>query len=376
MFIIYRMERADITIVGAGIVGLAVARELSGGHKNIFVIERHDSFGQETSSRSSEVIHAGIYYPKNSLKAKTCVEGNRLIYEFSATHKIPHKRIGKLIVALDDSEMKELEALYKMGVDNGVRDLKLIFKDEMRKLEPRIRAEAAIYSPSTGIVDSHDLMKSLASEFKASGGEIAYDTELKGVDKTKDGFELAVKGQGSEEFRFSTRILVNSAGLDSSNVARMAGIGKGEYRLKYCKGDYFRVSNKKAKMIRRLVYPVPKKDRGGLGIHATLDLGGGLRLGPDDEYVERIDYNVDERKKSVFFNSAVKFLPFIELADLAPDISGIRPKLQGPSEDFKDYIIKEEAESGLDGFINLIGIESPGLTSALSIAKMVKAMIR
>src|SRR3989338_6637523 len=213
------MERVDITIVGAGVVGPAVARELSRAHKNIFVIERHDSFGQETSSRSSEVIHAGIYYPKGSLKARTCVEGNRLIYEFCYSHKIPHKRIGKLIVALDDSEMKGLEALYKMGVDNGVLDLKLIFKDEIRKLEPRIRAEAAISSPSTGIVDSHDLMKSLAWEFKANGGEIAYETELEGIDKTKDGFELAVKGQGNEEFRFSTLVLLNSAGPDSGKGA-------------------------------------------------------------------------------------------------------------------------------------------------------------
>lgn len=369
------MEKVNITIIGAGVVGLSIARELSKVYKDIFVIEKNFSFGQETSSRNSEVIHSGIYYPKDSLKAKTCVEGRRLLYEFCLKNKVAHKRIGKCVVAIENNELKALENLFRQGLENGVEDLELFSPKELKKIEPYVEAQAAIYSSSTGIIDSHSLMENLLEQFKGNNGLVAYNTELTGMNKVRGGFEVTVEDKREGSFKFSTRILINSSGLNADKVSAMAGIAKEEYKLKYCKGDYFRVRPSKAKFINRLIYPVPKGKEGGLGIHATLDLTGSLRLGPDDEYVDKINYNVDSSKAKLFYESARRFLPFIELADLSPDISGIRPKLQGPEQDFKDFIIKDETDSGLSGFINLIGIESPGLTACLSIAGIVKGFL-
>lgn len=370
------MEKIEIAIVGAGIIGLAVARELSKTYKDIFVIEKNSSFGQETSSRNSEVIHAGIYYPKDSLKQKTCIEGRRLIYEFCLKNNVRHKKIEKLIVAIDPNELKDLESLFKQGLENGVEDLKFLSKNELRDLEPYVKGEAAIYSPSTGVLDSHSLMRELVLQFEGQSGKIAYNTEVVGIDKVNNGFEVTGEDKKEGTFKFFTRIFINCAGLNSDKIASMLGLEKEEYRLRYCKGDYFRVKQSKAKFISRLVYPVPKHNRAGLGIHATLDLAGGLRLGPDNEYIEKIDYNVDASKKVTFYESVCRFLPFIQVEDISPDMAGIRPKLQGAREDFRDFIIRDENDNGLLGFINLIGIESPGLTSSLSIAKIVKDMVR
>lgn len=368
------MEKVDIAIIGAGVVGLSIAHELSKSHSNIYIIEKHDSFGRETSSRNSEVIHSGIYYPKGSFKTKTCIEGRRLLYEFCSENNIPHKKIGKLIVAINNQETKELDELFKHGLNNGLEDLKRLSKDELKKLEPNVNAEAAIYSPSTGILDTHAFMKKLSDKFEGCAGSIAYGCELVGIEKTKQGFVLAVKDK-EEEFKFLSRVLINCAGLSSDKISAMAGLDNPEYKLKYCKGDYFRVSSSKSKLIARLVYPVPKKDRAGLGIHATVDMAGQLRLGPDDEYVNDINYDVDPRKAKAFYESTRQFLPFIELQDISPDMAGMRPKLQGKGEGVRDFIIKDESENDLPGFINLIGIESPGLTAALSIAKIVAGFI-
>jgi len=369
------MEKVDVAVVGAGVVGLAVAFELSKNYKDIFIIEQEDSFGQGISSRNSEVIHAGIYYPKNSLKTQACIEGRRLLYDFCIRNNIAFKKLGKLIVAINEVETQDLESLFKKGLENGVEDLKLLSKGEIKEFEPYVKAEAAIYSPSTGIIDSHGLMKNLALQFENKKGTIAYNSEVIGIDKIKGGFEVTVRDKSKEVFKFFTHILINSAGLNSDKIAAMIGLSKEEYKLKYCKGDYLRVSSGKAKLINRLVYPVPKRAGAGLGIHATLDLAGGLRLGPDDEYVEEVNYNVDKSKISIFYENIRSFLPFISLEDLSPDTAGIRPKLQGPQEGFRDFIIKDESENGLSGFINLIGIESPGLTSAFSIARRVKEII-
>lgn len=370
------MEQAEITIIGAGIIGLAVAAELSKVFPNIFVIEKNSSFGEEISSRNSEVIHAGIYYPKDSLKAKTCIEGRQLLYEYCVRNNVGYKKTGKLIVAINTGEVRELETLFKNGLKNGVTDLRLLSKDEVKDLEPCVECVAAIYSPSTGIIDSHALMKSLVYQLEAQGGMIAYNTELKDISRNREGFEITIEDKKEGRFKFLSRIAINCAGLNADEVAAMAGLFKEEYKLKYCKGDYFRVSPRKAGYIKHLVYPVPKHSRAGLGIHATLDLAGGLRLGPDDEYVDRIDYNVDASKQEVFYESARHFLPFLKFDDLSPDIAGIRPKLQGPGEDFRDFIIREETESGLSGFVNLIGIESPGLTACFSIARIVKRLVK
>ncbi len=369
------MEKVKIIIIGAGAVGLSVAAELSRSHKDIVVVERSPSFGQETSSRNSEVIHAGIYYPKDSLKSKTCLEGKELLYEFCARNDIPHKRVGKLIIALDKNEMKDLERLFSRGRENGVSDLTLISKAEVRKEEPNINAEGAIYSPSTGIFDTHSFMKSLAYIFEKNGGQVAYNTEVTGIAKTGSGYEVTVTDSRKDSFTLKSDIVINSAGLNSDRVAALVGLKKAEYRLKYCKGDYFRLTGSKDAGIKHLVYPVPKEEGGGLGIHLTLDLAGSIRLGPDDEYVETVDYNIDPSKAKLFYESVKTFLPFVEFSKIYPDTSGIRPKLQGDGEGFRDFIIRHEEASGLPGFINLIGIESPGLTASLSIAKMVAKIL-
>lgn len=368
------MEKTEITVIGAGVIGLAVAAALSVKYRDIFLIERHDSFGRETSSRNSEVIHAGIYYPKGSLKRRACVEGNGLLYEYCIANNIPHKKTGKLIVAVKKEELPDLEALFKRGKENGVPGLELISAEEAKKLEPNVSAEAAIWSPSTGIVDTHSLMRDLERKFKARGGTLTYNTEVTRIEKAVGGYKATVKDTDGEALELHTRILVNSAGLDSGNIAAMAGLDREEYTIKPCKGDYFRVSAAKARMISHLVYPVPKKKGAGLGIHATPDLGGGVRLGPDEEYVGRIDYKVDASKAKRFCDSARTFWPALEASDLSPDTSGIRPKLQGPGEDFRDFVVKEESEKGFPGLIDLIGIESPGLTGCLSIAGIVSGL--
>ena len=369
------MEKVNIIIIGAGAVGLSIAAELSRLHKDIVVVEHNPSFGQETSSRNSEVIHAGIYYPKDSLKSKTCLEGKALLYEFCARNNIPHKRLGKLIIATNKNEVKDLEKLFLRGRENGVDDLTLISKAQIKKMEPGINAESAIYSPSTGIFDTHSFMKCLASSFEKNGGQIAYNTEVTGIAKTNSGYEVTVTDSRKDSFTLNSNVVINSAGLNSDKVAAFVGLKKAEYKLKYCKGDYFRLSRSKEADIKHLIYPVPKEDRGGLGIHLTLDLSGSIRLGPDDEYVEKIDYKIDPSKARLFYESVKTFLPFVELSRICPDTSGVRPKLQGEGEGFRDFIIRHEDASGFPGFINLIGIESPGLTASLSIAKMVARII-
>ncbi|MFA6079684.1 MAG: NAD(P)/FAD-dependent oxidoreductase [Candidatus Omnitrophota bacterium] len=368
------MEEISIVVIGAGAVGLAAARELSGASPDIFILEKNDSFGQETSSRNSEVIHAGIYYPPGTLKAKTCVEGRPLLYDFCASRKIPHRRIGKLIIATQERELAELEKLLSNARANGVTDILSLGPEDVKKLEPNVSALGGIFSPSTGIFDTHAYMSELAKEFTASGGGIAYGTCVTGIEKTLKGFTVTARDARGEEIKISARVVVNCAGLESDAVARMAGIDDKSYKLKYSKGDYFRVHNGKASLLSGLVYPVPGHNSGGLGVHATLDTGGGMKLGPDDAYVDKIDYTVDPGKKSAFYESVKDFLPFIELKDLEPDTSGIRPKLQGPREGFRDFIIADESARGLAGLINLVGIESPGLTASLSIAKLVRQL--
>ncbi|MFA6218038.1 MAG: NAD(P)/FAD-dependent oxidoreductase [Candidatus Omnitrophota bacterium] len=370
------MEKVDITIIGAGVIGLAIAFELSKDGRSIVVVERHPKFGQETSSRNSEVIHAGMYYPSASLKAKTCVEGRRLLYAFCQEHAVPHKRIGKLIVATNNGEVNDLEDLYKQGLLNLVEGLEWLREAQVKNIEPNIKAVAAIYSAATGIIDSHGFMKELeACAFKRHV-QLAYNTEVTGIVSNKEGFAVTVLDKAEGSFTYSSRVVINAAGLASEKVSAMAGIVSDEYKLKYCKGDYCRVHNNKGRFISHLVYPVPhKEDSGCLGVHATLDLAGSLRLGPDAEYVSSIDYTMSDRKCKDFYESSRSFLPFIDFADLAVDSAGMRPKLQGPGEGFRDFVIRNESDKGIPGFINLIGIESPGLTASLAIARMVKGMV-
>ncbi|MFH1245335.1 MAG: NAD(P)/FAD-dependent oxidoreductase [Candidatus Omnitrophota bacterium] len=372
------MENADITIVGAGIIGLAVSSFVSVRQCPVYVLEKNLSFGQETSSRNSEVIHSGIYYPRNSLKAKTCVEGNRLIYQFCDKHNIPCKKTGKLVVAAEEKEIPFLERLWQNGRQNDVLGLRMLSGKEIKDIEPNIKAKACLFSAETGIIDAHSLMRYLFQKAKSQNAEFIFGAEVISIDKQKTGYKVTVRDTDGEKFSFPTKILINCAGLFSDTIAEMAGLDpkKEGYLLQYCKGEYFRVHSAKAGLIKHLVYPVPDYRGVSLGIHATLDLGGGLRLGPDAQYIGRdnIDYSVDSRKREKFYRSVRNFLPFIESGDLGADSAGIRPKLAGADHGFKDFVICHEEKKGFPGFINLIGIESPGLTASLAIGKYVNAI--
>lgn len=374
------MEKVDITIIGAGVIGLGLARKLARSFDNILVIERNKSFGQETSSRNSEVIHAGIYYAEGSLKARTCVRGGELLYKLCAEQNIPHKRIGKLIVATAPEEIDMLKKLRARGEANGVEGLSIIEKKDIKKFEPHVEALAAIRSAQTGIIDSHSFMKYLETSAKSRGADTAYGVELVSIEYKKPLFEITVADRDKKNFSFETRVLINCAGLGSDRIAEMAGIdtAKNKYELYYCKGDYFRIAGEKRKLINGLVYPVPRHHAHGLGIHVTPDLSGGVRLGPDHEYITRtgISYDVNIGKKRLFSESVRKFLTFIHESDIGPDTAGIRPRLYKEDEPERDFIIKEESDNGLPGLINLIGIESPGLTGSLAIAELVEKMVK
>ena len=365
-----------ITIIGAGVIGLAVAAQVTGKGRDVYILEKNETFGQETSSRNSETIHAGIYYPEGSLKAETCVAGNALLYELCQQHGIGHKKTGKLIVATKNEEVEKLEALLHQGKGNGVDDLTMLSKSKIGELEPNVEAIAAILSPSSGIIDCHALMRLFISRAKEKGAEIVYRSKVVGIERLSDGYEVAVENS-SGSFTFKTEIIINCAGLHSDRIAQLAGIDTDQagYKLRYCKGEYFGVSKHKSRMVDRLIYPAPEPSTGGMGIHTVLDVEGRMRLGPNARYVDEIDYKVDESQQGVFYDSVRQFLPFIEYDDLAPEMAGIRPKLQGLGESFRDFVIRHEEDKGLPGFINLIGIESPGLTSAPAIAKYVEGMV-
>ena len=370
------MEEVDIAIIGAGVVGLSIASRVAKKNKNVVLVERHDGFGEETSSRNSEVIHAGIYYPEGSLKAKLCVEGNGLLYQICEENSIPYKRIGKLIVAINEEQVNGLEGLLEKGRKSRARDIKIISSKEVQKIEPHINARAAILSPSSGIIDSHRLMKYFEVTAKNNNASITYGCEVKTIEKTPKGYQVGIEDTDGETFFFLTKILVNSAGLESSNIAALAGINIEEagYQIHYCKGEYFQVGKGKHKLAHRLVYPFPPQP-GSVGIHTVPDLAGMMKLGPYDYFVESIDYNVDEAHKELFYESVRSFLPFVEFQDLEPDMAGIHPKIQKAGELMRDFVIVHEEGKGLHGLINLIGIESPGLTSSPAIGRFVENMI-
>jgi len=360
------------------VVGLAVAAHVAIPDRVVYVLEKNERFGQEISSRHSGVIHSGIYYPQDSLKAKLCVEGNHLLYELCRKHGIGHKNLGKLIVATSDEETVQLQQLREKGKKNGARGLGIISKRELKNLEPNVEGVAALRSPSTGIIDSYSLMGYFAAVAKDNGAQIAYRTRVVGIEKVVDGYKVTVQEGDSGRFSFITRILMNCAGLYCDKIAELAGIdiAKAGYRLHYCKGEYFSVGGGKNRLVKRLIYPVPESNVTGLGVHVTLDLEGRMRLGPSVEYVDSIDYSVDSRHKEEFYSAAKKMLPFIEYDDLEPDTTGIRPKLQGPGEDVRDFVIREESDKGLPGFINLVGIESPGFTSSPAIGRYVAGLVQ
>lgn len=360
-----------VAIIGAGVVGLAVAAAVSRRHE-VLLLERHETFGQETSSRNSGVIHAGIYYPPGSLKGRLCVEGRRRLYELCQRFGVPHDRIGKLIVAADEAEAETLHDLARRGAANDVEGLRLLSRHELLAMEPNVEGAAALLSPQTGIVDQHALMSCFLAQAKRNGARAACGKDVVSLEPAGHSY-LVTAREPAGESTFAARVVVNAAGLCSDAVAAMAGLNIDTcgYRLRYCLGEYF--SLRQRRLVRRLVYPVP--ETAGLGIHLTPDLYGSLRLGPSARYVESVSYQVDECQKPVFVSAARRYLPWLEDEDVAPDFAGVRPKLQGPGEGFRDFVISHEASKGLPGIINLVGIESPGLTSAPAIAEMVAGMV-
>jgi L-2-hydroxyglutarate oxidase LhgO len=369
------LAEINVAIIGAGVIGLATAREIAQEKKEVFVFEKNRTFGLETSSRNSEVIHAGIYYPEDSLKAKLCVEGKNLLYTLCDKHNIAYKKSGKIIVAASKNETTQLEKLYEQGRKNGVDDLVLLSRTELKKLEPNIEARAGLLSPSSGILDSHTLLKFLYSQAREKEAEFVFGTEVIGIERAGAKYKVQIKDRDGIS-AFAAHVVVNCAGLNSDRIAQLVGIdiAKAGYKLHYCKGEYFSLSSKYRNLISRLIYPTPEQV--GHGIHWRQALDGRVLLGPSAHYVEAIDYAVDETYKRAFYNSAKRFLPFVELEDLAPESAGIRPKLQGPGEAFRDFVIVHEEKAGFPGLINLIGIESPGLTASLAIARYVGRIMK
>jgi len=361
----------NIVIIGAGVVGLAIAAHISERHEGVYIFEKNEKFGQETSSHNSGVIHSGIHYPPKTLKAKLCVEGNQMLYELCEKHRIPFKKLGKLTVAIEEEEIKELEHLMWQGKENGVPDLEFLDRDEVQKLEPHVQVEKALYTPSTGIVEPDELMSHFYATAHRNNATLVTQTEVTSIKKTKDGYELSGISV-NEKFTVTAKTVINCAGLHSDKIAAMTGldINKLGYKLHHCKGDYYRITGPPP--VKMLVYPLPKG--GGLGIHLTPDMTGSIRLGPNAYYVDKIDYTVTSDEKE-FREDVARFLPIIRQYRIGPDSTGIRPKLQGPNDSFKDFVIKHEADKGLFGLINLIGIESPGLTAAPAIAKYVNEII-
>ena len=364
------MERLDCIVVGAGVVGLAIARALAIAGREVVVIDTAEGIGTVTSSRNSEVIHAGIYYPRGSLKARFCVSGKEALYRYCADRGVPHRRSGKLIVATDDSQVATLDKIRAQAAANGVGDLELLGVREARALEPELRCTAALLSPSTGIIDSHAYMLALQGDAEAHGAAFVFHTPVEGGACRADGIELSLGG--SEPMRVLARTVVNSAGLHAPAVAgAIEGVPPAEIPPAYfAKGNYFALQGKSP--FRHLVYPVP--EAAGLGVHLTLDLGGQARFGPDVEWVNEIDYNVDPRRSDGFYDAIRSYWPGLRDGALVPAYSGIRPKIQAPDEPAKDFLIRGPADHGVPGLINLFGIESPGLTASPAIAEHVAHM--
>ena len=366
----------DTVIVGAGVIGLACAAALAKRGDSVLILEQNTSPGQETSSRNSGVIHAGLYYPKNSLKARTCIRGRELLYERAARRGIPHRKLGKLVVATEDSEIPTLEKLTQTAIDNGAPGLMLIDRAEVAKREPNIRAAAALWSPETGIVDAHELVADYRAEAMTHGAELILRTRVVAIERQNDRYRVTTEQAATgERADVLAENVINAAGLHASEIAALAGVPVAQlgYDQKLCKGDYFQVAPRIARMLTHLIYPMPV--HAGLGVHLTFDTGGQLRAGPDTEYIAAPNYHVDPDKRAAFCAAVRRYLPQVNEEDFSPDYAGLRPKLQGPGQPFRDFVIEEGSAHGLPRFVNLLGIESPGLTASEAIAELVCGLL-
>jgi len=365
------MERVDCIVVGAGVVGLAVARAFAERGLETVLLESSNAIGQGTSSRNSEVIHAGLYYEPGSLKAELCVRGRRLLYEFCASHGVEHRRTGKLIVATSIEQAATLERLQATGRANDVEGLRMLSAAEALALEPALNCTAALESGSTGIVDSHGLMLALQGDFERAGGMVALESPVLKGECGAEGITL--HAGGAEPMSLSAGLVINSAGLHAQALARsLTGMPAAPIPPAFfAKGNYYSLTGRSP--FSRLIYPVPEP--GGLGVHLTIDLGGQARFGPDVEWVEAFDYRVDPARADAFYASIRRYWPALPDGALQPAYSGIRPKLSGPGGAAQDFMIQGPREHGVSGLVNLFGIESPGLTSALAIAERVAALV-
>jgi L-2-hydroxyglutarate oxidase LhgO len=369
----------DIIIIGAGVVGLALGSKLSENGKKCLIVDKNDSFGMETSSRNSEVIHAGIYYPQNTLKALLCVQGSRLLFDWCEKKNVPFAKIGKYINAIDQEDESKLDSILENAKNNGVENIYRVDSAKFNIEEPNIIGCGAILSENTGIVNSHKLMASLEENAQNNGADIAYSHKFIDAKPEGSGFRAYLQYSDDSVFDVSCEYIINSGGLNADSIASIFGINiiEENLELSYCKGRYFRI-NSYPNISNRLIYPIPPSNNHGLGIHLTRELDGGAKLGPDTLYVDKnnFDYTVEEELKQAFFESAAKYIKNLKIEQLAPDQSGIRPKLQKATEKFRDFYIKEESDKGIPGLINLIGIESPGLTSSIAIANYVSEIIK
>jgi len=371
------VDRIDAVVIGAGVVGLAVARELTAQGREVVVLEAANTIGTGASSRNSEVIHAGLYYPTGSLKARLCVQGRHLLYDYCAERGIAHRRCGKLVVATSEAQVQGLRALQAQARANGVHDVEWLDADEARAMEPQLHCVAALYSPSTGIVDSHGLMLALRGDAERDGAMLAFTSPVQRGRVTDAGIELDVGG--ATPITVLAQTVVNCAGLDAPRVAAsLEGLAAHHVPTpRFSKGSYFALTGKAP--FSRLIYPM--HEGAWLGVHLTLDLGGQARFGPDAEWLpeglhsEQIDYTVDARRGEVFYDAVRRYWPALPDSALQPAYAGVRPKIHGPGEPPPDFVIQGPAVHGVPGLVNLFGIESPGLTSSLAIAALVAALV-
>jgi L-2-hydroxyglutarate oxidase LhgO len=356
----------QVLVIGAGVVGLAVARAAAFAGHDVIVAEAAAAIGTGISSRNSEVIHAGIYYPTGSARARLCTRGRRMLYEFCRSHGVPHRKCGKLIVATNETELARLQAILDQGLANGVEGLALIDGEAAMRLEPALSCVAAVISPETGIIDSHAYMNALRGDLEDRGGAIALNTPVERLIPASPGWMVRVGGH-SEPIRFDA--VVNAAGLGAQAIGRATETYPAERvpRLVLAKGNYFSFSGPPA--FSRLIYPVPIP--GGLGVHVTLDLAGRMRFGPDVEWIDAENYDVDPSRAAAFYRRIRDYWPALPEGSLMPDYAGIRPKVTGAGEPAADFMIDAPSDHGLAGLVQLFGIESPGLTSALSLAEEV-----
>lgn len=375
------MEQVDCVVIGAGVVGLAVAREMALQGRETILLERENAFGTISSARNSEVIHAGIYYPKDSLKAQLCVKGNRMLYEYCRSHQVGTQAYGKLIVASDDSQLEDLQAILYKAQNNQVPDIRIISGEEAKALEPQLHCSAAILSASTGIVDSHGYMLSLLGGFEDAGGMVAYQSPLISAkalgSNAENGFALEIGG--ADGMQIQTPLLINCAGLSAPAIAqRIEGLSATQVPKAYfAKGNYFSLSGKSP--FTHLIYPIPEP--GGLGVHLTLDMGCQAKFGPDVEWLDiesenQIDYTVNPKRSEGFYEAVRRYWPGLKDGALQPDYSGVRAKIVPPNTPAGDFCFNGPKDHGLQGLFNLYGFESPGLTSSLAIARHLEGLIK